>query len=102
MAETGSEKGQKLSDYPGTLDVVIYSGKEYQVAGIGQFGDIKKDLYKLRDPEDNDVLVEIKGAKFKRFKVKREPKSENIYRKDEDVMITGELVGGKKDIRKTS
>lgn len=100
-----SEKGENIPKeivYPTILDVILYRGKEYQVVGSIQTKNIKKDVYKLRDPQDSKVLIEVTGAKFDMFDVKEEPKSVNIYRKDENIMVTGELIGGKKEILKIS
>jgi len=97
MAESGSKKEQIRPDYPVALDVIIFRGKEYQVAGVVQTGRFDKDRYILRDPEDDKVLIKVTGAKFNASIERKKPKSENIYRKDEGVMVMGKLVGGKKE-----
>jgi len=102
MAETGAEKARQRPNYPGTLDVVEVGGKEFQVVGVNQTGNIKTDMYLLRDPRNSEVLITIEGAKFKAFDRTKEPESKNIYRQDEGVKVTGILVGGKKEVTKVS
>ena len=96
MSEIGTENRQTRLDYPTLLDVIVYRGKEYQVAGRIEIepGNFKTDEYSLINPHKKKFLFKVKGAKFNRFKVGEEPKSQIFYRQDEGVRITGKLTGG--------
>ena len=94
MSEIGEGSSKEIT-YPVTLDVVLFGGKEYQVKGSAQTGNPKKDIYNLRDPLNLNVLIEVKGARFELLKENRKPGSGEILHRDEGVMVTGKLVGGK-------
>ena len=92
-----SEKDREKLDYPSILDCVDWKRKEYQVVGVSSTNNIKKDLFLLNSTsQENPKTYRIKGAKFIRYSIIREPVGTFVYRKDEGVMVTGELGGGKK------
>ncbi len=82
-------------EYPTTLDVVKFKGKEVQVVASAQTGDPKTDIYVVKDTETGETF-RITGAKFASSAL-QEPSPGQIHKKDEGVKITGSLTGGKKE-----
>jgi hypothetical protein len=88
------EKADK-PQYPTTLDVVKFKGKEVQIVGRAQTGDPKTDIYVVKNTETGEAF-RVTGAKFVPSST-QEPSPGQIHKGDEGVRITGSLTGGKKE-----
>lgn len=89
-----SEKGSHGPEYPTTLDVVRHEEDQVQIIGSVQTGDPNKDIFLVKNTETGEAY-RIIGAKFTRSE-SQEPRAGHVYRIEEGVKITGELVGGKR------
>lgn len=90
MSEDERDKGPV---YPTNLDVVDFNGKEYQVVGTVRTKDPLKDKFVLKDLQSGEILRVLNGATFS-FGKMRDPGPGNVYRRDEDVKVTGTIIGG--------
>ncbi len=79
---------------PVTLDVVEFNGNEYQVIGSSRTGTPKDDMFLLKDIRTG-VIVRVRGGIFNPLKISRDPGPGDVYRRDEDVRVTGSIAGGK-------
>ncbi|MCH7730417.1 hypothetical protein IID21_02675 [Patescibacteria group bacterium] len=82
-------------EYPTTLDVVKFKGKEVQVVASAQTGDLENDIYTVRDTKTGETF-RVTGAKFVPSGT-QDPSPGQIHRGDEGVKITGSLTGGEKE-----
>ena len=98
MSENLNKKeGSDSPDYPTVLDVVIWKDTHYQVVGIAQTKSYKNDLFTVQGLEDKDTPFRIKGARFHRT-ISQDPPEGRVYKREEGVRVTGELLGGKRHI----
>ena len=87
-----NDKGGELQ-YPTNLDVVDYNDQEFQVVGTFRAKDPLKDKFLLKDLKSGKIFRVVNGATFS-FGKMRDPGSGDVYRRDEDVKVTGSIIGG--------
>ena len=93
--ESDPNSSDEKIDYPIALDVVLFEGRRYQVAEIAQTGRPDDDIYVINDIEDPDKeSFRVRGATFNRLPVTEDPGEGAVYRREEGVRLTGELIGG--------
>lgn len=90
MSESGNS-GDPV--YPTNLDVVDFNGEEYQVIGTVRTKDPLKDKFILKDLQSGEIFRVSNGATFT-FGKHRDPGQGDVYRRDEDVKVTGSIMGG--------
>ncbi|MBI5356063.1 hypothetical protein HZB78_00425 [Candidatus Collierbacteria bacterium] len=79
--------------YPTNLDVVDFNGNEHQVIGTVRTKDPLKDKFILKDLQTGEIFRVTNGATFS-FGKMRDPGQGNVYRRDEDVKVTGKIISG--------